>query len=91
MDRNNDFIHHIDEKHPLDFKLQILARLIKTETVGLLSRRCKNFKTRDALARILSDLNNHKKELKVLRDNHMNVLIAATQPNTTIDIAHFLW
>jgi hypothetical protein len=91
MDRNNDFINHIDEKHPLDFKLQILARLIKTETGALLSRRCKNFKTRDALARILSDLNNHKKELKVLRENHIKVLIAATQPNTTIDMAHLLW
>jgi hypothetical protein len=31
------------------------------------------------------------KELKVIRDDHMNVMAEAAKPNSTVDMAEYLW
>jgi hypothetical protein len=90
-DRNVAFLDYIDEKFPYDYEMQILARIIKNDAIQQFHNFCKNNQSLALFRRIGSDLNNHVKQLKVIRDKHINVLTEAARPNSTIDMAELLW
>lgn len=90
-DRNVAFIELIDEKFPNDYEIQIIARIFKTDKLKLLNKFCNNTQSKTSFIKIASDMNSHVKQMKVIRNNQMNMLTEAAKPNTTIDIAHYLW
>jgi hypothetical protein len=90
-ERNDAFVDFIDEKYPRVHDLQILARLLKSDSEQKLIKVCKRNEPKAAIFRYQSDLNNHVKELKVIRDDHMNVMAEAAKPDSTVDIAEYLW